>query len=83
MYHPTIFFNPAFVVNVIAGWILTVLGALVLLVAAIWFMLAHEWAHSPTRPTAWRALCTLGIAMFVGGCVWQFAGYFRVGGVTW
>jgi uncharacterized membrane protein len=83
MYHPTIFFNPFFVTNVIAGFILTLLGALVLLVAAIWFMMAREWEHQPRRPASWRTLCTIGIAMFALGWVWQLVGYYRVGAVTW
>jgi hypothetical protein len=83
MYHPTIFFNPQFVVNVIAGWTLTVLGAVLLLAAAVWFVAAGEWAHGQPRPAAWRALCTLGFALFIAGWVWQLVGYYRVGAVGW
>ena len=34
--HPTIFFDPAFVVNIIAGWFLTAGGVFLLLVAGVW-----------------------------------------------
>ncbi len=83
MYHPTIFFDPAFVVNVIAGWFLTVAGAVVLLVAAVWSVAAGEWQHGEPKPAAFRALCGVGVAVFVAGWLWQLIGYYRVGAVTW
>ena len=83
MYHPTIFFDPAFVVNVIAGWLLTVAGAGALLLAAIWSVAAGEWRGGEPRPVAWRALCVVGVAAFIGGWLWQLIGYYRVGAVTW
>jgi hypothetical protein len=35
------------------------------------------------KPGAWRALCTLGFALFIAGWVWQLVGYYRVGVVAW
>src|SRR5512134_323351 len=52
MHHPTIFFDPAFVVNVIAGWLLTVAGAGALLLAAIWSVAADEWLPGEPKPAA-------------------------------
>src|SRR5262249_49526430 len=82
MYHPTIFFEPVFVVSVIAGFLVTVLGALLLLVAAVWFVAAGEWQNTAASPAAGRALCALGLAAFLGGWLWQLVGYWHVGAVT-
>ena len=83
MPHPTIFFDPVFVVNVIAGWLLTALGAVILLAAAIWFVAAGEWLHGEPKPAAWRALCAAGFAAFLAGWLWQIVGYYRTGALTW
>ena len=53
--HPTIFFDPAFVVNIIAGWFLTAGGVFLLLVAGIWSSVAEEqWLRGTPKPTAWQ-----------------------------
>jgi hypothetical protein len=83
VYHPTIFFDPVFVVNVVAGWLLTVLGAVVLLGAAVWSVAAGEWLRGEPKPAAWRALCAAGVAAFAAGWLWQIIGYYRIGAVTW
>ena len=80
---PPIFFDPRFVANVIAGFLVTVLGAVVLFVAGLWFAQAGEWLRAERKPTAWRALCAIGVALFLLGLLWQFIGYGRVGAVTW
>jgi hypothetical protein len=82
MYQPPIFFDPVFVINVIAGFLVTVAGALLLLVAAIWAVVAGEWSHERAKPAAWRGLCALGVAAFIAGWVWQAIGYYRVGALT-
>ena len=82
-YHPNIFFDPTFVANVIAGFLVTVAGAVLLLAAAVWFVAAGEWLRAGAKPTAWRALCALGVALFLGGWLWQIVGYYRVGLTVW
>jgi hypothetical protein len=82
-YLPSIPFDPGFVVNVIAGWILTLSGVGLLLVAAIWSVAAGEWLRGEPAPGSWRALCTLGVAAFIAGLLWQAVGYYRVGAITW
>jgi hypothetical protein len=83
MYHPTIFFDPVFVVNVIAGWLLTAAGAVMLLLAGVWMSVAGEWLKGEPKPAAFRGLCAMGLAVFLAGCLWQIVGYYRVGAVTW
>ena len=83
MYHPTIFFDPQFTLAVMAGWLLTVAGAGALLLAAVWFSLAGEWRQGGPPPTAFRALSWLGFALFLGGLLWQFVGYWTSGTLSW
>ncbi|HEX7787796.1 MAG TPA: hypothetical protein VF653_16375 [Methylomirabilota bacterium] len=82
--HPTIFMDPVFTVSVMAGWILTLAGAGLLLVGAVWFSLAGEWRQGSGRPpSAFRALVGFGFFCWLGGLLWQFIGYFTTGAVTW
>ncbi len=82
MYQPTIFFDSQFTVAVMAGWVLTLLGAGALLLASFWWSFCGEWLGD-TKPPAFRLLTFLGFAMFIGGIVWQFVGYWRVGTLSW
>ena len=81
--HPTIFFDPSFVANIIAGWFLTAGGVVLLLVAGIWSSVAEEqWLRGTPKPTAWRGLCAIGLAAFLAGLLWQMVGYYRIGALT-
>jgi hypothetical protein len=70
-------YSQTFAVNIIAGYLLTVLGALLALAAVVWWTRAGEWAHQ-TPPPAYRALSRGAIVLFVIGLVWQLAGYLRL-----
>lgn len=70
-------YSQAFAVNVIAGYLLTVLGAVLGLAAAVWWVRAREWAHGEPPP-AFRALSTVAIVLFVAGLLWQLIGYLRL-----
>ena len=83
MVHPPIFFDPVFVSNVIAGYLVTVLGAVMLLGAGVWWSAASDTSQASPRSGAWRALCGLGWAVFVAGWVWQILGYIATNNVTW
>ncbi len=83
MYHPTIFFDPQFTKWVMTGWLLQVAGVGPLLLAGLWFSCAGEWRRGTRAPTAFRALTGLGFAMFLGGILWQFVGYFQTGVLSW
>jgi hypothetical protein len=81
--HPTIFFDPSFVANIIAGWFLTAGGVVLLLVAGVWSSVAEEeWLRGTPKPKAWRGLCAVGLAAFLAGLVWQMVGYYRIGALT-
>ncbi|HEY7204812.1 MAG TPA: hypothetical protein VIA61_10965 [Methylomirabilota bacterium] len=82
--HPTIFFDPVFTMSVMAGWLLTVAGAVLLLLGAVWFSMAGEWRQGPVRPpSAFRALIGVGLVFWLGGLLWQFIGYFTSGSLSW
>jgi hypothetical protein len=81
--HPTIFFDPAFTTNVLAGFVVTVLGALILLVAGAWWSWSSDSSQQSPQSGAWRALCVLGWAVFIAGWIWQIAGYINTGTIAW
>jgi uncharacterized membrane protein len=81
--HPPIFFDPEFVRNVIAGYLLTLLGVGILLLAGVWWALSQDSSQSSPRSPAFRALCGLGWAVFVAGWVWQIVGYISTEGMSW
>jgi drug/metabolite transporter (DMT)-like permease len=83
MRYPSLFFDPQFVSNVVAGWLLCLLGAGLLLLAAIWWSWAGEWLHAERKPLAWRALSGAGFVVFIVGIFWQIVGYARVGILDW
>ncbi|HEV8441255.1 MAG TPA: hypothetical protein VGT40_24465 [Methylomirabilota bacterium] len=70
-------YSPMFAVSVTAGYLLTVLGALLSLAAAVWWMLAREWEHG-RPPLGFRALATAAFSLFVVGIFWQLIGYVRL-----
>jgi hypothetical protein len=71
-------YSPTFVVNVVAGYVLTVLGALLALAAGVWLVWAGgEWSHAEP-PRAFRALTAAAFTMFAVGIVWQLVGYLRL-----
>jgi len=76
-------YSHTFALNVVAGYLLTVLGAVLALAAAVWWMRAGEWAHGEPQPPAFRALTALAFVLFVGGLFWQLAGYLRLNYTTW
>jgi hypothetical protein len=81
--HPTIFFDPVFVIGVIAGLFVTAAGVGLLLIAGIWSSIAGEWLKpGESKPPAYRGLCALGIVLFVAGLVWQSVGYYKIGALT-
>jgi len=81
--HPPIFFDPLFVANVILGYLVTVLGAVILLVAGAWWSWASDSSQQSPRSGVWRGLCVAGWSMFVAGWIWQIVGYINTNTVTW
>jgi hypothetical protein len=80
---PVIFFDPAFVWNVIGGWLLVLAGVGLLFVAGLWWALQSDASQASPRSPAWRALCVAGWGAFIAGMVWQFVGYGLVGILAW
>jgi protein-S-isoprenylcysteine O-methyltransferase Ste14 len=70
-------YSPIFAVNIIAGYLLTVLGAVLCLATAVWFSAAGEWAHVEP-PSTFRALGTIAVVLFIVGLFWQLTGYIRL-----
>jgi hypothetical protein len=71
-------YSHAFTVNIIAGYLLALLGALLALVAAVWWVQAQEWLDSGPPPPAFRALTAAAFTLFAIGIFWQLVGYLRL-----
>jgi hypothetical protein len=82
-YDPPIFFDPLFTQAVMAGWILTLVGCGILLLAAVWWTIAQDSSQTSPRSGLWRGLCTIGFATFLLGVGWQLVGYLKFGAVNW
>ncbi len=76
-------YSPAFVSNVLAGYILTVLGAVFALAAGVWWMRAGEWSRGEPQPPAFRALTAAAFLFFIVGLFWQLIGYLRLEYAGW
>jgi hypothetical protein len=82
-YSPTIFFDPLFTQTVMAGWIITLLGVGILLLAAVWWTIAQDSSQTSPRSGLWRGLSAIGFATFLLGIGWQLVGYVRFGALNW
>ncbi|HKZ08602.1 MAG TPA: hypothetical protein VJU81_24250 [Methylomirabilota bacterium] len=82
-YSPTIFFDKLFTEAVMAGWIITLVGVGILLLAAVWWTINQDSSQTSPRSGLWRGLCTIGFATFLLGIGWQLVGYVRFGVLTW
>ena len=71
-------YSHSFALNVLAGFGVMGLGALLALVAGVWWMRAGEWLRGGPPPAAFRALGTLAFLLFIIGIFWQLAGYLRI-----
>ena len=82
-YSPTIFFDSLFTQAVMAGWIITLLGVGILLLAAVWWTIAQDSSQTSPRSGLWRGLSAIGFATFLLGIGWQLVGYVRFGALNW
>jgi hypothetical protein len=71
-------YSPVFAMNVIAGYLLTVLSAVLALATVVWWAWTGEGARAGTQAPAMRLLGTLAIFLFVVGLFWQLAGYLHL-----
>ncbi len=64
-----------FFASISAGLLVTALGAMLLLVAAIWFSRRPEPFVGDRPPSILRALSAVGFVIFLAGIAWQVVGY--------
>ena len=76
-------YSMPFTVNVIAGFLVTLLGALLALVATTWWSWAEDKALGGPPPPVVRKLNTAGFILFVAGIAWQLVGYLRLEHTAW
>jgi len=76
--------NPAFTQEIVAGFVVCIVGALLALAASIPLELAKERVHAGARaPVAWRILCAAALGLFLVGTLWQLVGYLLLEYTVW
>jgi uncharacterized membrane protein YidH (DUF202 family) len=76
-------FSEAFTLNVIAGLLITLLGAALAIAAAVWWTRAEDRAHGGPPPPAVRKLMVAAFGLFTVGVFWQLIGYLRLERSGW
>ena len=76
-------YSEAFTLNVIAGLLVTLLGAVLAIAAAVWWTRAEDRAHGGPPPPAIRKLMAAAFGLFVIGIFWQLIGYLRLERAGW
>jgi len=69
--------------NVIAAFLLTLLGAVLALALTVCWSWAEDRAHGGPPPPATRKLFAAAFALFTIGIFWQLIGYLRVDRAGW
>jgi hypothetical protein len=75
--------NPAFTLKVIAGFVVSLVGALLALAASVWCEHAEDRAHGGRPPAACRAFCGAALGLFFIGTLWQLLGYLLLEYTIW
>jgi hypothetical protein len=79
---PNVLFDVLFMKAVGSGWLVTVLGALLLLLAGIWYSQANRSRAVDRAPAGFRGVVAVGFCLFLLGLVWQFVGYGVIGAAS-
>jgi len=76
-------YSEAFTRNVIAGLLITLLGAALAIAVTVWWTRAEDQAHGGPPPSAIRKLTVAAFGLFVLGIFWQLIGYLRLERTGW
>jgi hypothetical protein len=76
-------YSEAFTWNVIAGLLITLLGAALAIAVTVWWTRAEDQAHGGPPPSAVRTLTAVAFGLFTIGILWQLIGYLRLQRTGW
>ena len=76
-------YSEAFTLNVIAGLLITLLGAVLAIAVIVWGTRAEDQAHGGPPPPAVRKLTVVAFGLFTIGVFWQLIGYLRLERTGW
>jgi hypothetical protein len=76
-------YSGPFTTNVIAGLLVTLLGAGLALVVTVWWTRAEDSAHGGPPPPIVRKVTALAFGIFTVGVFWQLFGYLRLERFGW
>ena len=71
-------YSEVFTMNVIAGLLVTLLGAALAIALTVWWTREEDRAHGGSPPPAVRKLTVVAFGLFVIGIFWQLIGYLRL-----
>ena len=83
MLESSVLSDPRFLWNVMAGYLVTLVGAVLIVAAGMWLSRAGTWALIARKPLAWQALSAAGCALFMFGILWLLVAFMRTGAVAW
>ncbi len=76
-------YSEAFTLNVVAGLLVTLLGAALAIALTVWWTREEDRAHGGPPPPAVRKLTVVAFGLFVIGILWQLVGYLRLERAGW
>jgi len=79
----SIAYSEAFTLNVIAGLLVTLLGAGLAIALTVWWTREEDRAHGGPPPPAVRKLAVVAFGLFAIGIFWQLFGYLRLERAGW
>ncbi|MBI2528209.1 MAG: hypothetical protein HYY95_20835 [Candidatus Rokubacteria bacterium] len=83
MLESSVLSDPRFLWNAMAGYLVTLVGAVLIVAAGLWMSRAGPWALIARRPLAWQALGAAGCSLFMLGILWLLVALMRTGAVAW
>jgi len=75
--------SEAFTRDVTLGFLVTMVGAILIMVVAVCWQYFGGWAPRGGSSFALPAFCAVAVGLFSAGLVWQLVGYLRLEYTRW
>jgi len=75
--------SEAFTRDVTVGFLVTMVGAVLIMIVAVCWQYFGGWAPRGRSPFALSAFCAVAVSLFSAGLVWQLVGYLRLEYTRW
>src|SRR5215467_5112124 len=71
--------SEAFTRDVTVGFLVTIVGAVLIMIGAVCWQYFGGWAPRGRSPFALSAFCAVAVGLFSAGLIWQLVGYLQLG----